>query len=241
MSNDPTDTPVVEQTEEVIADPVETGEQSAEPAAEQTTEEKGPKDPVKALQRRVDKRTADFYREKARADQLAAELEQTRQGRQETQEYEPEKVQKLIEQRAEQIAQQRTVAERVNKVEAELRKELKEGYDDFYVDLSSSGPSAKSLIETVLELDDAPRVMAHLAKNRDELYEALELTPRQQALKLARISVSLESAGKQRTVSTAPKPISPVGTRTGSTGLSDDLPMEEWVKRRNEMTRRKAA
>jgi hypothetical protein len=124
---------------------------------------------------------------------------------------------------------------------AELIDEQKEGYDDFYVDLSSSGPSAKSLIETVLELDDAPRVMAHLAKNRDELYEVLELTPRQQALKLARISVAIESAGKQRTVSTAPKPISPVGTRTGATGLSDDLPMDEWIKRRNEMTKRKAA
>jgi len=235
------DAPEVEQTEQATAEPTEVGEESTEAAPEQTTGEKGPKDPIKALQRRVDKRTADYYREKARAETLAAELDQLRQGGKPADDLDPEKVQQIIEKRAEQLAQQRTVAERVNKVEASLRKELKDGYDDFYTDLSSSGPAAKSLVESVMELDDADRVMAHLAKNRDELYEVLELSPRQQAMRLARISVSLESAGKQRTVSTAPKPISPVGTRTGAAGLSDDLPMDEWIKRRNEMTRRKAA
>ena len=152
MSNEPTDTPVVEQTEEVTADPVETGEQSAEPAAEQTTEEKGPKDPVKALQRRIDKRTADFYREKARAEQLAAELEQLRGGRQESEGLDPEKVSQIIQTKAEQLAQQRLVAERANKVDAELRRELKDSYEDFFADLSTSGPSAKSLVETVMDL-----------------------------------------------------------------------------------------
>lgn len=187
---------------------------------------------VKSLQRRLGKRTADYYREKAAREQLERSMAQpeSEQGQPDAQ-----SVRRLIEQEATRIASARERATKVDTIERDLRKNVAD-YDEFYADLSSAGPAAAVLLDAVVELDEAPKVLAHLAQNREELYTVLEMTGTKQAVALARIVAKLEAVPPK--VSAAPKPITPVGSRSGPSGLDDSLPIDEWMKRRNAQDKR---
>lgn len=231
----PTEEVLPEQSEQVIAESAPVAEeQSTETASEQNTDENKA---IKSLQRRIDKRTADYYRERAAREALEARLTQT----QHTEEPNVQDIDRLVTERAEQLAKQKEIAGKVTKVEQALRANLKDGFDDFFTDLQSSGDSAKALVETVLDLDDSEQVMTHLAHNRDELYQVLNLSPRQQAIQLAKLSVKLEAEKKATKVSSAPKPVTPIGARSANDGLSDNLPIDEWMRRRNEQERKRFA
>lgn len=219
---------VLPEVEQVTAETPEQGEESLDQSAdEQPTEDREAK-AVKSLQRRLGKRTADYYRAQARAEQLEQELAKMR-GDGDGQP-EPEQVHRLIQQEAERLAAAKEKASKVDAVERELRKAVPD-YEDFYADLASNGPAAAKLLEAVVELDEAPKVLAHLATNREELYSVMELSGTRQAVALAKIAARLEV--KPPKVSTAPPPVRPVGSRAGSTGLDDSLPLDEWMKRRN--------
>lgn len=224
---------IVPEAEQQAETEAEKATESQESAPEQSTEDKT----ISKMERRISKRTADYHREKARADLLDRQLAELKSGS-DPQQLDPEKIDKLIEERANQRMRAALVTEKATTIEKELRKSLGAEYDDFYTDLSSSGPAARELVESVLDLDDGAKVMTHLASNRDELYEVLEMSPRKQAMHLAKLSVRLESESKAKKVSDAPKPLSPIGARTSPEGLSDDLDINEWMRRRNAKERR---
>ncbi len=219
--------------EQVIAEAATTAEPLEQPATEQPTEDKDDK-AVKSLQRRLGKRTADYYREKAAREQLEREVAQ-KQPEGEPGQPDAQAVRRLIEQEATRIASEKERASKVDAIERDLRKNVAD-YDEFYADLASAGPAAASLLDAVVELDEAPKVLAHLAQNREELYTVLEMTGTKQAVALARIVAKLEAVPPK--VSAAPKPITPVGSRSGPSGLDDSLPIDEWMKRRNAQDKR---
>ena len=238
MENQVTETPTEEvqaiaQPEQVTAETSQEVEQSTDTASEQHTDENKA---IKALQRRIDKRTADYYRERAAREALEAKLLQPQEAPTSQAD-----IDRLVEERASQLAKQKEIVGKVAKVEQALRANLKDSFDDFFTDLQASGDSAKSLVETVLDLDDSEKVMEHLANNRDELYSVLNLPPRQQAIQLAKLSVKLEASKTAPKVSNAPKPVSPIGARSANDGINDNLPIDEWMRRRNEQERKRFA
>lgn len=217
---------VLPEAEQVNAEaPEQEAESLDQSADEQPTEDHEAK-AVKSLQRRLGKRTADYYRLKAQVEQYERELSQ----RGDKVDIEPDTVQRLIQQEAEKLAATKEKVSRVEAVERELRKEVSD-YEDFYADLASNGPAAAKLLEAVVELDEAPKVLAHLANNREELYSVMELSGTRQAVALAKIAARMEVQPPK--VSTAPKPVKPVGTKAGPSGLDDSLPLDEWMRRRN--------
>ncbi len=85
-------------------------------------------------------------------------------------------------------------------------------------------------LEAVTSLPNAADVYFHLGSNPDEAAHVLRLPPVKMAMELARLSAQI---GKPKPASKASAPITPVGRgATPSSDLTDDMPIEEWMKRR---------
>lgn len=141
-----------------------------------------------------------------------------------------------IEQRvlaaAQRIAKQERAAERFrNHVLAEGLKSDPQ-FAQKLQDLAAVGDWDEDTMEMVLDADKPAALFAHLASNLDEAAEILALPLAQRARAIARLEVRLEQQSKPA-ASSAPKPLSPVkGTASTGDDLHDELPMSEWMKRR---------
>lgn len=114
-----------------------------------------------------------------------------------------------------------------------------EKYDDGD-DVMSHFMSTVSLhpyaLEAIIESDAGSELAYYLGKNEQEATRIAKLTPPRQALEVGKLEAKLADA--QKKVSAAPEPIDPVaGKGSASTGLSDSLPLREWMKRRNKQVR----
>lgn len=82
--------------------------------------------------------------------------------------------------------------------------------------------------------ENGHKVAYFLGNNPGEAARIASLHPMQQAIEVGRLEARLTTATQKKTTS-APPPIKPVSARNSSTdsGLADDLPVEEWIRRRN--------
>jgi hypothetical protein len=221
---------VVEETTEVTTETVEA-------KTEEVSEEDETQKSIKRLQRRIDKRTADVYRERARAEQLASELEKLRAGQ--TEETPPPKdlARDDVERLSELKAEAKMFAMTADKIVEAGKKEdpqflsklndLRAEVGDF---VQSNGlPSP--FMRAVLDISENPtKLMLHLAKNPDVAGDLADLPVTKLAARLDRIERSLsEPTPKQ---SSAPKPLEPVKSKSSDSGLHSNLSTEEWMKRR---------
>lgn len=90
------------------------------------------------------------------------------------------------------------------------------------------------------ELENVADVAYHLAKNPQLAEKLWGMTPIQSVAELGRISARLERQA-EAPILRPPKPPTPISKSSPSvnTGLSDDLDIKDWVKRRDrELTRR---
>lgn len=114
-------------------------------------------------------------------------------------------------------------------------EKVAEKYDDgedvvthFASEVKLSAPA----LDAILESDLGFEIMYHLGKHDAEVERISKLSPARQASEIGKLEVKLFEAPKK--VSSAPAPIDPVtGKGAAETGLKDDLPMKEWIKRRN--------
>jgi hypothetical protein len=114
----------------------------------------------------------------------------------------------------------------------------------------------ESVTLTIYELENGPDVAYYLAQHPAERKELLSLSPNRAAAQLGRISDKLatskeeepeeeiegeepeedseeELRAPEKKAAPAPKPITPVKkVAPTATGLDDDLPIDEWLKRR---------
>lgn len=182
---------------------------------------------AKALKRRVDRLTQQKYQLAAEVENLrrrpAAEQEDRRQ-----EPIDPATFDAEVQRRAEQLARQQSTAQKVDLIEAELKKTVGASYDDFIDELQSAGPAARVLMNNALELDDSAKLLAHLAGDREELDRVLRLSGTKQAAYLGRLSERLETK-KTPAVSTAPRPLTPITSRTASRS-SPTLGDEDMVR-----------
>ena len=220
---------VVEETTEV------TTPETVEAKTEEVSEEDETQKSIKRLQRRIDKRTADVYRERARAEQLAAELEKLRAGQTEEKPEPKEFAREAVDRdtlkeivRFEEKAAE--IVEGGKKLEpkfTELLNDLRAEVGDFVQPNGLPSPFMKA----VLDISDNPtKLMLHLAKNPDVAGDLADLPVTKLAARLDRIERSLsEPTPKQ---SSAPKPLEPVKSKSSDSGLHSNLSTEEWMKRR---------
>ncbi len=190
---------------------------------------------LKRMQRRIDKRTADVYRERAQNEQLArrvAELE-AKSG-----------AETLPKEQADPRELAREIA-RVDRYREQAESIVNAGtkaYPDYMVALRElsrevgdfvkpdGAPSA--FMDVVLEVVDKPaEVLYHLGKNPDLAEELADLSPLKLAKRLDRIERELADKSFPKPGS-APKPLEPVKPKATSTGLNSDLPVDEWMRRR---------
>jgi hypothetical protein len=226
---------------EVIETPEVTTPEATEAEAAAKDEDPEAK-ALKRMERRIDRRTADYHRERARAEQLASELAELKaKGSGEQPEAKVQDVDSLVEERV----SIKTFAEKANSI-VETGSKKHTDFVDTLKDLAAEvgefvqrNGKPSPFMEVVLEVsDDSAALLYHLGKNPDIASELADLSPLKLAKRLDRIERELGEASKPKT-SNAPKPLEPVKAKSTDSGLSSDLPVDEWMRRREKELREK--
>ena len=241
-------------------------ENQAESTPAPAVEEKPKADPV---QKRFDKLTRDKYQARAEADMLRRELErlqsQQQAPRQQAQATGAPKLEDFdnfdayVEAKAAFIADQRLdaklserekrdqerrsqedsakTAETWNKRLSDVRKEVPD-YDD--VIESADIVITQAMGQAIMDSEMGPKVALYLARNPDEAERLIDLHPSAVARAIGRIEAKIENESLASKASAAPKPATPVGSRSGaSNGPADNQSIEDWMKARNAQLKRK--
>lgn len=124
----------------------------------------------------------------------------------------------------------------------ERAEQARDKYPDFDKvvgndDLIIGEPSAQAILESKI----GPEIAYHLGKNPQESERIARLSPLAQAREIGKIEAKLEANLPQgkKAVTSAPEPITPIGTRATSPSYSTSdqrslkLPPSEWIAKRN--------
>ncbi|WP_455154166.1 hypothetical protein [Cupriavidus campinensis] len=235
----PTSPETVEQVQEA-------GNKSSEEAAEQPSgqveEQEEPKrEPW--FQKRINKVTwerEEAVRRAERAEQRIREYE-ARTGSEsqhgEQPQGQPQDVQTLARQEAQRMRAEERFNEACNKVYEAGASEFKD-FDSAVKNLQMVGAN-RDFLELATSSDAGHKVLHHLGTDLDEAARILSLPPVQMARELTKLEIKLSQPAAPKPVSKAPAPITPLGSgKATGDGLSDDLPIEEWMRRNNAGRRR---
>lgn len=105
-------------------------------------------------------------------------------------------------------------------------------------------PLNQAMHETMMELDNGPQVMYHLAKHQDIASRIYRMSDRQIAAEIGRLSERLQKPPAP-SVSKAPEPPPKLQAKSPSQAInpasadSDKLSTREWLKRRNKQLERR--
>ncbi|MGE5650940.1 MAG: hypothetical protein ACM34A_12155 [Bacillota bacterium] len=216
----------------------ETTEQTQEQQASQdqqqeTPEEKAKKEPW--FQKRIGELTREKYEAKRAAEEAKQQAEQYRQylaqlqqGEQPPQQPEVD-VRTLAQQEAAKMLAEQRFNESCNKVYAAGKTEFPD-FDQAVANLQMVGVN-RDFLELTTTSDAGAKLLHHLGTDLDEAARILALHPVQMARELTKLEFKL-SQPQAKPVSKAPAPIKPIGTGgVTESGLSDDLPIDEWMRR----------
>jgi hypothetical protein len=134
---------------------------------------------------------------------------------------------------------QQSEAERYQARQQELMERGSEKFDDFEEAIEADRNTySRAAFLAMLESDMGAELFYYLATNPDEGKRIANLPAYAQAKEIGKLEDKLQ-AKPQKQISKAPEPIKPVGSGKASsdTDLSDDLPIDEWMKRRNKQVR----
>ena len=109
--------------------------------------------------------------------------------------------------------------------------------DEVIYEAITNPPAVSDAMLSVLQTSDVGlEVLKHLHNNRREATRIAGLPPIQAARELGIIEAQIKFAPKPtppKRVSSAPEPVAPVTTTTAATIDEDNLPLDEWIRRRN--------
>lgn len=217
------------ETPEIVAPETE-GQEPQDDKPPQLTEAERK---IKLDQRQIDRLTARKYKLTAEVEAMQSRL--VEQPRQQTDQFTPDELDAFINteanKRAGTIAKDQVHSQKMDKVEADLRKSAGAGYQDFYDDLKSAGQAGSVLLGTAMEMDDSSRLLSYFVNDRDALDKCLDMTPIQQAAYMGKLSARLDADKPTR--SKAPTPLTPVrgGAVSGEPDINDTA---RWIKWSNE-------
>ena len=210
----------------------------SEPETEAEKEAKA----LKAMQRRIDKRTRDLYAERAQREQLERELAAIRNTGEQTREIDASDVEALATRRAQELVEQQSLQHKVRDVLAKGAK--LENFDSAVntaiedLGLLDGRGKPTPFIAAIFE-SDAPHEVLHQLGTHPEVADSLQgLTPTQFARRLARIEAQMQEA-KAPKRSSAPQPLKTVAPQASISDLSDDLDPKEWMRRREAQLKEK--
>lgn len=186
---------------------------------------------LKRMQRRIDRRTADLYRERAERERLSQELESLRS---QAQPQEQQFDEKSIEKRALEIARRAQVADKSNSVYTSGKKAFPDFDQALTTVIAEAGPLIDraglptALGEAVLDAEKPEALIHYLGKNPEVAEELAGLSPTQLARRLVRIEDQMNAKPK---VSAAPQPLKPVKPAASNDMPSDDDDVNTWMKK----------
>lgn len=124
-------------------------------------------------------------------------------------------------------SKQREVVSKTETLYAEASK-----VDGFDRESFDELPLTATIVQTLLDSDVAPRLMAHMAANPEEVERISRLPAHRQAAEIGKLEDRIASQRPAKT-SNAPRPISPVGAR-GSAATTDPerMSMAEYAEMR---------
>lgn len=138
-------------------------------------------------------------------------------------------IESLVTQRARELARQQTLNEAANRTYADGKLKYQD-FDHAVHSIQAAGEVTPEFLDSVTRLPNAADVYYFLGKNPDQAANILSLDGVPMALELAHLSAKL---GKPKGISQAPAPTTTVGGTAGApAGLTDDLPIAEWIRRR---------
>lgn len=136
-------------------------------------------------------------------------------------------------------ARQQSESQRLNERKATLMEAGEAEYADFEEVITSNNVKiSEPAYLAIVESEIAHKLAYHLATNPEEAEKLAQLPPYAQAKEIGKLEDRLSAPAKKQ-ISKAPAPISPVtsGKASNDSVLSDDLPIDEWMKRRNKEVR----
>jgi hypothetical protein len=95
-----------------------------------------------------------------------------------------------------------------------------------------TGSDTAALVKEILESDVAPKLIKHFYDNPEEADRIAEMPVSKQIKEIGRLEMKLSTSPVVKK-SGAPAPISPIGGKQSTNGLSDNSSIEDWVKERN--------
>jgi hypothetical protein len=198
---------------------------------------------VKSLTRRVDRVTAARYQAEARAQEAEKRAQEAMQrlAQYEQPQEQPNGPDPLT--LAKEIARIERVTDKANTIAKDGAKRFDNFQTALQVIAKEAGPlfdqvgRPTGLGEACMSADDPAAVLHHIGSDPDLAAELADLTPIQQARRIARLEIEL-SKPKEPPRSNAPKPIAPVKAKASPEGLADELSTDEWMARRNAMVKR---
>lgn len=228
--------------ESVAAPEVEVKDASAvteEPKAG-SEEKEAKKETPEWAQRKIDKLTAQKYQVRAEKQLLERELAELRAKLNPEQTSEPTLKPEDIDRLAEEKAAKRIAAqqfnEKCNSLVEHGRKEFKDDFEQAIKTLGMMGAlfegnEPTEFAQLVTECDAPHKVLHYLGTNPEEAERILALPSRSQARAIGLLEARLAQK-PEPSVSKAPEPIKPVGSRSSSSALpSDEDDMATWIKK----------
>ena len=223
---------------EVVAPEAEANAQANEQQAEPSKDDDAEK-ARRAMQRRIDKRTADLYRERAQNEQLSqriAAMEARLNGQPENQQTQQDIDPAAL---AREIAAVERVTEKANRIADDGEKQFKgEFRAAINAVVEEAGPlfdqrgRATPVGEAILDADEPAKLLHYLGQNPDLAAELHGLSPAQLGRRIGKIEAQMNAKPTPKPVSRAPDPARPIAaTRSGSNNLAD-MSMEEYVAAR---------
>lgn len=236
----PTGAEQAEQVQEVETQ--QGSEATAEQAAEQQTEQQqddGTQKKEPWFQKRIGELTREKYEARRSADDLKQENERLRQalasgGQHGDGQPNNQDIDSLVKTEAQKLVESQDFDRAVGKVLEVGKGEFKESFPTSIRNLTMVGMN-DDFIRLALDTDAPHKVIHHLGQeeNLDEAARIMSLPPTKQARELFKLEQKLAQPAV-KPVSKAPAPITPLGSgKAASEGLSDDLPIDEWMRRHN--------
>lgn len=260
---------VVEVVEEVVEPVVE--DQVQETGGEQEVEKPQEPPIPKGVQKRIDRAVRQKYEAEARAKMLEERLiALEQQSRQPVQQkpidnsepkienfddfdtYVAAKAEWIAERKIEQTlsareqkqiaereeAARRTTADSWSKKIAQATAEMPDFED---VIASSDVPMTQPMQQAIMESDIGPRMAYYLAQNPDEAIKIAQMPPIKAIATLGRIEERLSSQQVAKKPTSAPPPISTVGSKASVSKDPDKMTTDEWLAWRNKQIKAKSA
>lgn len=136
-----------------------------------------------------------------------------------------------VERAASEKAAQTQLSRDVTAIEERGAKDYGDRWAPTLETLRTLGGFDPDTFGSIMATDDPVRVLYELGSNPENYQRIMELPAAKRQIELVKLSLTTSN---KRTISGAPKPVDAIGARgsTDTAALSDDLPEDEWRRRR---------